>query len=242
MNENEIQELECPEHGPYKAQCINIFGRSFYAMCPECERIEAAQEEERRLKYEQQKKEQCLIERGIEPEFFEASFENYKAENKSEEEALTVMRSLANGNIRKVLLLGSNGVGKTHLAAALVRAENGIIITMFKLSAEIRNGYANNQSEIEVLDNLLTYPVIVIDELGRTKGSDAERNWLSYLVDKAHVRGIKLVIISNRLPADYLPEGRKGEAFEYFVDNDVISRLREKSRVVVINGRDRRTH
>ena len=239
---DEMENRVCDKHGPYKTQEIKIFGCTFYAMCPECERIEAAQEEERRLKFEQQQKEESLIERGIEPEYFNASFDNYIPENESEKEAVSVMRSLAEGKVHKVLLLGSNGVGKTHLASALARSLNGIIITMFKLSAEIRSGFANNKSEIAVLDRLLTYPVIVIDELGRTKGSDAERNWLSYLVDKAHVRGIKLVIISNRLPADYLPEGRKGEAFEYFVDNDVISRLREKSRVVVINGRDRRTH
>ena len=108
------------------------------------------------------------------------------------------------------------------------------------LSDLIRRGFKDGKTECDVLDKILEYPFIAIDELGRTKGSDAERNWLSYLVDKAHTRGIRLMLISNRQTAKNLPAERKGEAFEYFVDNDVISRLHSTSRVVEINGRDRR--
>lgn len=111
---------------------------------------------------------------------------------------------------------------------------------MFEISARIRQGYNNNISELDVLDEILSYPLIVIDEVGRTKGSESEHNWLSYLIGKAHARGIKLILISNRHTARNLPAERRGEAIENYFDNDVISRLKQDTLIVEVNGRDRR--
>jgi len=230
----------CEKHGEYDFESIVIFGKEFKTNCPICNK-----EQEEALAEEQKEKQQLykmksLMARGIEPEYFGAIVQNYKVENETEQQAKNSSLEILNGNLKKMLLLGSNGVGKTYLACALAQQLNGVRITMFELSAKIRAGYNNGQSEIEILDNLLNFGFIAIDEVGRTKGSDAERNWLSYLIDKAHTRKIPLMLISNRHTARNLPAERRGEAIEYFFDNDVISRLRQNSRIVEINGRDRR--
>ena len=231
---------KCEKHGEYEPEEVVIFGHTFRTMCPLCEK-EQHETEARQLEYfEAKQKQEAFSKRGIEPEYLNATLENYIPENDSENKALFAARDLDSGAINKVVLLGTNGVGKTHLATALAIKHNGIVITMFKLSDLIRRGFKDGKTECDVLDSILKYPFIAIDELGRTKGSDAERNWLSYLVDKAHTRNIRLMLISNRQTAKNLPADRKGEAFEYFIDNDVISRLHSTSRVVEINGRDRR--
>lgn len=237
----EIRECNCEKHGAYKSEPIEILGRTItWTQCPKCvedqEREEAAEAARRRQAYQ----EQILLNAGVAPEFFQASFENYKPETQSEEAALQAALDLLTGKIKKLVLLGTNGCGKTHLACALVKMTKGVRITMFELSCRIRAGYNNGQNELDILDALLLNPLIVIDEVGRTKGSDAEKNWMSYLVDKAHTSGTKLMLISNRQRAASLPPERKGEAFEYYFDNDVLSRLRQDARIVEVKGRDRR--
>lgn len=231
----------CEKHGNYIAQIVEIFGVKLTTRCPKCEEEEEWTEaKERELEVIRCHNAE-LQSRGIEPEFFNATFDNFIPENETERMALDVCKRLVNKDIKKVLLLGSNGCGKTHLGCAVAKMTGGRVITMFEISALIRKGYRDGLSEIEVLDELLKYPVLIIDEVGRTKGSDAERNWWSYLLDKAHVRGILLMLISNRHLARYLPKERQAEAFEYFFDNDVISRLKQDSVILEVNGRDRRS-
>lgn len=228
---------KCDLHGTYTSESVVVFGHVIaQSGCPECEKEAAIKEQ----KEKEKEYRESYPRRGIEPEFYEATLENYKAETPSEKEALQAVEELKDGKIKKVVLLGANGTGKTHLASAIVKDLRGIRITMFELSARIRAGFNEGYGEIATLNELLTYPVIVIDEVGRTKGSESERNWMSYLIDKAHTRGIRLLLISNRQTAKSLPPERRGEAFEFYFDNDVISRLRQDSKVVEVKGRDRR--
>lgn len=230
----------CEKHGKYEAEIMEVFGLKIVSNCPECARVQEEAEKQAEAKIEMNRMIERLQKRGIEREHINASLENYKAENESEKNALESARELAEGRLKKLILLGNNGTGKTHLACALVRKLGGIRITMFELSARIRAGYSRGESELDILDELLAYPFIALDEIGRTKGSESEKNWLSYLLDKAHTRGIPLLVISNRQMARSLSADRKNEAFEFYFDNDVISRLRQNSRIVEVHGRDRR--
>lgn len=230
----------CKKHGEYESDTIQILGLKFQTECPLCQEERAKYQREEHQKFLEETKNADLLKRGVDPEFFEATLGNYKAETESEQRALTACKQMVEGNVKKLLLLGNNGTGKTHLANALVKAFDGVRITMYELSAKIRAGYNEQKSELEVLDGLLRYPLIAIDELGRTKGSDAEFNWLSYLIDKAHTRGIRLVLVSNKLQAHSLPADKKQNAIELYLPNDVISRLRQESIIVEVIGRDRR--
>ena len=229
----------CDKHGKYQTQTFNFMGRIIESACPFC-----IDEKEREAQKHLQKSAEDFceekIKRGIEPEFFEASLDNYIPENDTERQALQAAKDLDEGKIKKVVLLGQNGTGKTHLAAALANKYDGVIITMFELGAQIRAGYNNGQSEIDILNKILSKQFFAIDEIGRTKGSDAEKNWMSYLLDKAHTRGVKFMLISNRAKARNLPADRKGEAFEYYFDNDILSRIQQDSVIVEVRGRDRR--
>lgn len=231
----------CEKHGMFESESVELFGHKICeTRCPICEAEATVREEENQKQAEIVQRHENMMRDGIEPEFFQATLENYKVENDSEREALQAAKDLDSGKIRKLLLLGSNGTGKTHLANALAIKHRGIRITMFELSSKIRSGFNYGRGELDTLDELLTREFIAIDEIGRTKGSDAEKNWLSYLLDKCHTRGIRIMLISNRHTAKNLPQERRGEAIEFFFDNDVISRLRQDTKIVEVNGRDRR--
>ena len=240
--------FHCDIHGDYEGNEILLGGRKIPARCPKClaerEQIERERDlmnhkiAEREL---ENHKRALLIKRGVEPEFFDITLDDYKPETEDEQRALRAAHALVDGRIQKLILLGNFGTGKTMIASALALLLDGIRITMFEISARVRAMYNNKEgTEIDVLDELLEYPFIAIDEIGRTKGSEAELNWLSYLIDKAHSRGIKLMLISNRRQAKNLPPEHRNECFEMFLPNDSISRLRQKSVLVELTGRDRR--
>lgn len=230
----------CDRHGPYETQEVVILGMHFEINCPQCELEKAEKESKENAIIAARNLQTDFLRRGIEEEYFSASLEKYIAENESERKALEAVKELESGEISKLLLLGSNGVGKTFLSCALAIKLHGVRLTMYELSAKIRAGFNRGECELDFLNSLLDFPLIVLDEIGRTKGSEAEKNWLSYLIDKAHTRKIKLLLISNRHLAKSLPADRKGEAIENFFDNDVISRLRQDSKIVEVIGRDRR--
>lgn len=227
----------CEKHGQYEAEKTFFNGLTFQSMCPKCEAEKMADEEQQQKELEQKTKEDNLIARGIEPEFFNATLENYIAENQSEENALQAAKDLRDGKIKKLLLLGANGVGKTHLASALAKILHGKIITMFEFSSLLRGGYSKKMTEIETIEKeLLIYDFVVFDEFGLSKCSEMELNSFAYFVDKSHTRGKRFMLNSNLERA----ATNQNNAIENYLPNAVISRFTQDSRIVEVKGRDRR--
>jgi len=80
--------------------------------------------------------------------------------------------------------------------------------------------------------------MLAIDEVGRTKGSDAELNWLSYIIDKRHTRDLPTIIISNKHVRKYCPLGGCPECLENYLSGDVMSRLTEGGVLLQFNWED----
>lgn len=173
----------CPKHGDYTASVSVIFGSRFISSCPECV------ETENKIKQQKIDLEKYKA-MNIEPEYFRSTFENYVAETPSQKKAFVSVKKLVAGQLKKIIIVGGNGTGKTHLGVVAVKSMGGKILTMFEIGLYIRQSYATGKAEIEVLDELATLPLLVIDELGRTKNSDSDKNNLSYILDKRHVRGL----------------------------------------------------
>lgn len=227
----------CNKHGEYKSQITEILGRKIFIGCPQCEAEKTKKELEELKQQEQLAIEKDYINRGIEPEFFNATLENFIPENASEQKALEAAQLMASGQIKKILLIGKNGVGKTHLVSALAKIINGRVITMFQFSSLLRSGYNRKKTEIETIEEeLLIYDLIVIDEYGLSKCSEMELNSLAYLVDKCHTRNKCIVLVSNL----FTSKSAQSDAIENYIPNAVISRFKCNSAIIEVVGRDRR--
>lgn len=227
----------CKQHGEYESQTAEILGRKIFIGCPQCEAEKTKKELEDLKQQEQLAIEKDYINRGIEPEFFNATLENFIPENASERKALEAAQLMASGQIKKILLIGQNGVGKTHLVSALAKIKKGRVLTMFQFSSLLRAGYNRKKTEIETIeDELLSYPLVAIDEYGLSKCSEMELNSLAYLVDKCHTRNKDIVLVSNI----FTSKSAKSDAIENYIPNAVISRFRCNSVIVEVEGRDRR--
>lgn len=178
---------------------------------------------------------------NIEAEFFNAKFDDYKPQNETQQKALNAVKELvATKKTGKVILLGANGLGKSFLGTIAVKMLGGKIYTMYEISCLIREAYSPlaKRTELEILEELASVPMLCIDELGRSRSSEAERNWLSYIIDKRHTRHLPLMILGNvHLMKDCSAHGCP-HCFEKFFGRDVLSRFKQNTTIVSMQGKD----
>lgn len=229
---------------------ITQFGIICAHYCEEC--IDKYDRKQKAIenKQKEKRKKEWLSAIGVKADYETATLGTYEAKTDSQKEALNACKLLKDGGIKKLILLGSNGVGKTHLASALVKLMNGKIITAYEMYALYRSCFSGQNSEIELLHKFSSYSLLVIDEFGRTKGSEAEDNFLSAILDARHSDGLPTMILSNLIrKRDCLHYQNNKEAcktrnckgcLEMWLTSDLISRLREDTEVIVIEGEDYR--
>ena len=141
----------------------------------------------------------------------------------------------------KLVMLGNNGTGKNHLAAAILKAVGGVMYTAYDIGARLRRCYGGDGKEWELLDELCGAPLLVVDEIGRTKGSKAELDWFSHMINRRHEGGMPAVFISNcHLECDCPAGNGCVECFENFFNRDAISRIEEDGAIMEFSGGDYR--
>lgn len=234
----------CEKHGiEYEQKDKDCLGVVFkIGNCPECEKeyeaeLEKQEEHGRLVNYE-------LLNRrcNIEPMYYDSTLDNFEPSTPEQERALSYAREMVKERTGKLVLLGANGTGKTHIAAGVVRLLAGAIYSMYEITTRIRASYVPGakETELEIVEELSRLPMLAIDEIGRTKGSDAETNWLSFIVDKRNSRRLPLILISNKHTRKSCPEKGCQNCLENYISDDVMSRLSEDGHLVVMTGDDYR--
>lgn len=229
---------------------ITPFGIIIARCCPECvDKYDIA--EKSKLKHQKEENKAAWLEDiGIKENYVKATLDNYNAITESQKEALNCCKLIDEGEITKLVLLGGNGVGKTHLASALVKKHNGLLITAYEMFATYRGCFNGKSSELDVIKKFSKLPLLAIDEYGRTKGSEAEENFMSAIIDNRHSNNLPTLILSNLIrkrDCVFYQNNNKAcencerhNCLESRLTKDVISRLRENSKVVLLDGEDYR--
>lgn len=238
----------CPIHGEYESEITNISGRDFFSSCQKC--VEAEELAEKEKKHENTEAlikfcEAC----GIEEEYYNATFENYETGgNPEKEKAVAVFKRIISGERQEVIAIGSHGTGKTRLAACAIKEnKGGLITTAYEICIRIKAtyGFRSKKTEEEIVKELASkdLKLLVIDEIGRTAGTRYELNWLSWVFDKRHSRGLKTILLSNAHPMSQCPNKGKDcdECFERYVGNDIMSRVKQNCGYVNMTWEDYRS-
>ena len=145
---------------------------------------------------------------------------------------------------RGLLMMGTVGVGKTHLSVAVLRGlvekgVGGLFYESGSLLKEIQDSYnpVSQTSELRVLAPVFEAEVLVLDELGASKPTDWVRDTMMQIINKRY-NDRKLTIFTTnyldarRAPADETLEDRIGVRLR--------SRLYEMCKTVQIDGEDYR--
>ena len=179
--------------------------------------------------------------------YSDCHFNTYKPQNQSQKEAFLFASSLAMefpAVDQGLLLMGTVGVGKTHLAVSILKGltERGFTCLFCEFGAllkQIQDSYNANTctSELAVLAPVLNAGVLVLDELGASKPTDWVRDTMAYIINSRY-NDKKLTIFTT----NYLDERRteREETLEDRIGVRLRSRLYEMCRTIIITGEDYR--
>lgn len=202
--------LQCDRHGDYLGYWIYERPRG---VCPACDAEQVAL----RAQFDAEVAERERIDRinarlhrsGLVGRFSEATFDNFTATTAEQKAALTECRAFVEAMQRKVWgapwLIGTPGTGKTHLASAMARAfiEKRDLFALYTtprdLVRSIRATWhrGSAEREEEVIDRFVGAPVLVLDEVGVSHGTDNELVQLFDVIDKRYAHRLPVVLVSN---------------------------------------------
>lgn len=106
-----------------------------------------------------------------------------------------------------LFFMGLCGVGKTHLAVAIIReliTKKGIPCVFYDfrdLLTEIKSTYSSNSpiNESTILRPVLEKEILVLDELGAQKVTEWMRDTLTYIINQRYNQELNTIITSNWL-------------------------------------------
>ncbi len=146
---------------------------------------------------------------------------------------------------RGLLVVGPVGVGKTHLAVAVLAelvdtvGVRGVFCDFTDLLARIQATFSrgSDESEDEILATYREADLLVLDELGARRPTDWARDVLYGLLNTRYNRKRITLLTTNYGDA---PEKPGGETLELRVGTAVRSRLAEMCQLIPLTGPDYR--
>lgn len=145
---------------------------------------------------------------------------------------------------RGLLLMGTCGVGKTHLATAILRGliDKGVRCSFLEfgvLLKDIQDSYnpVSRTSELKVLAPVYEAEVLVLDELGASKPTDWVRDMMMQIIGTRY-NDRRLTIFTTNY-TDVRPHHTE-ETLEDRIGVRLRSRLFEMCKTVIVEGEDYR--
>ncbi|WP_275628812.1 ATP-binding protein [Pseudomonas sp. 273] len=245
---------ECPVHGRYTEASVEQFdGGMLVVGCPACHFAglrtspEGSEQHLQAQQVQQQRKlNALLIGSGITPRFRKATFQSYQADGSVPmAQVLVRCRDFAERFPehyeagRSLLLVGNVGTGKTHLGSAIVQhviREHGaqaVITSAAQIIRVAKGAMARNAqyTERDVIEELVGFDLLVIDEVGAQGGTEYERGLLHEVIDQRYQQVLPTVLISN-LPADTAAAQAGELTLQDFIGERALDRLRQGGRAV----------
>lgn len=184
---------------------------------------------------------QRLLESSRMPKLFRSkTFDNFEITEQNKE-ALRKAIECASVGESGLVLAGPSGVGKTHLAAAIMNRrirndEESIFCTVPELLADIRRAMNSNQETTELLEIVKDAEMLILDDLGAERVTEWVAEQL-FVILNARVMREKLTVITTNYekPSDLI-EKLGGD----IMGKRIVSRIFELCDWVSVSGEDYR--
>lgn len=173
---------------------------------------------------------------GLPARFAWKTFADYIPTTPDQEHALAVISGYAKNSEklnrgRSMIITGTVGVGKTHLAAAIINeiiqttnSINAIYITFSDMIRDIRSAWRDRGvDEKSIINKYASVEMLIIDEIGAQFGSESEMVQMFEVMNKRYGEMLPTVLISN-LPIEELTK---------LLGDRIVDRLREDDGIAV---------
>ena len=169
---------------------------------------------------------------GVPERYFNEALDTYKITNEMQataaKAATNFLHAVKCGEFKSLVLIGSAGMGKTHLACAIIREAGGKYRTAPDIVEEMRRAksFTANDTEADIIKYYGHVPLLVIDEIGRGIASTDEKYMLYQILNARYNTRKPTVLISNFTKADFLQ----------YIGVAAADRLVESAEVWELNG------
>ena len=185
---------------------------------------------------------------NIPKRYLHCTFDNFTAYNESLEQAVVKARHVADGfpASRGLLFEGQPGVGKTHLAVAVLKqvieaaGVRGLFYDTRDLLRVIRSTYdpSIRTTELEVLRPVMTADLLVLDDLGAEKTSEWVEETMNLIVNTRYNERRLTVFTSNY--QDFPEELAEPNSLIFRIGHRMRSRLHEMCEFLQMDAADYR--
>lgn len=236
-----ISRCDCPEAVAYWAK--------YDADKKAAEEAEKQAEERRR---KQDHIDRILGRSGIKKRFRNRTFDNFLTDTPERLRCYKIAKRYAETFPERynkgdgLYIEGTNGTGKTHLAAAIALQliSEGIPVickTSTDMLADIKKAYDSKEiAESKVLDVYKATDLLIIDDLGKEQCSDWSMTTL-YAILNDRYEDMKPTIVTTNYSADDLVKALTPRGYDDSKIVAIISRLKETSTVLTMAWADYRT-
>ena len=142
-------------------------------------------------------------------------------------------------DLKGMVLMGPPGTGKTHLLTGFAyqcTISHGIscIFQSFaELLSELRQGYSDGKSDMEIIEPHLQTDILIIDDMGKGRNSDWELSILDMLISERYNRNQIIMVSTNFTESEKntLKEkirNREKTESEHFIADTIRGRVGER--------------
>jgi DNA replication protein DnaC len=189
-----------------------------------------------------------LADANIPKRYLHCTLENFAAYNETLEKALTQARRIVEAFpvvTRGLLLEGQPGVGKTHLAVAVLKqviqasGARGLFYDTRDLLRVIRSTYdpSIRTTELEILRPVMHADLLVLDDLGAEKTSEWVDETMNLIVNTRYNERRLTVFTSNYMD---IPDDTDPNSLLFRIGFRMRSRLHEMCEFIEMDGADYR--
>lgn len=205
------EETLCKEHGRFENVGLTTPKGIAWSGCPICSRQIIVNENSRMAKRERRRNERRALAEACLPERFKnKGLDSYVVKNEGQGKALKSAYEYVNQldiNLSEgagLLLYGKPGTGKTHLSVgiALEALAEGYSVRYARSACLLRSvketwGKNVHTNETEAYKRICEPDLLIIDEIGRQFGTDAEKMILFEIINSRYEQMKPIIAITN---------------------------------------------
>lgn len=204
----------CPTHGGFNSESME-FGERWMikASCSKClgehHRRESGIMARAQSHAKTQRLSEQMLKSGVSKRNLGKTFESFNADTQQKQAALNsckfIAKSVSLGDKTPNLIMsGSVGTGKTHLASAIVaecvnKGKRVRLVRIIELLRALKGSWSKDakQSEAEILEAVTNYDLLLLDEVGVQFESDTEKMFIFDIINGRYDNELPTVLISN---------------------------------------------